>query len=450
MPARPRTRDATAVDFLPDADEIERRPLPRVARITSWLLVAMLVAFLVWAAVFEIDRVVVARGRLVTPLPNIVVQPLETSIIRSLDARVGQVVKAGQALATLDPTFAQADAAQLEARVRSLQTQSSRLAAELGGNGREGATGSDADSRLQSRLAGEREAAFAAQMRKFDETLGRLRASAATNRRDQQLLAARVQSLREIETMQSKLVDQQFASKVKLLEAQEKRLEVERDQQLAVNREAEIARELAAAEAEKAAFARNWRQKTMEEMLATARDKASLDEQLQKAARRRDFVTLVAPVDAVVLDIAKLSQGSVVREAEPMFTLVPLAPTLEAEVQIDSIDVGYVKTGDDVRLKLDAFPFQRHGSLAAHVRTVSEDAFRRDAGGNTSALDPGTDAFFLSRVDLAQTTLDRMPSHARLLPGMTLTAEIVVGRRSVMSYLLWPLTRALDTAAREP
>ncbi|MCU0868225.1 MAG: HlyD family type I secretion periplasmic adaptor subunit [Burkholderiales bacterium] len=448
MPAR--KRDAPVVDFLPDADEIERRPLPWLARVTLYALAAMLVAFVGWAALAEIDRVVVARGRLVTPLPNIVVQPLETSIIRTLDVRVGQVVKAGQALATLDPTFAQADQAQLEARVRSLQTQSSRLAAELGGDGRDGAKGSDADSRLQSRLAGEREAAFAAQMRRHEETIGRLRAAQATNRRDQQLLAARVQSLREIETMQSKLVDQQFSSKVKLLEAQEKRLEVERDQQLAINREAELARELAATEAEKAAFERNWRQKAMEEMLSTSRDKASLDEQLQKAVRRREFVTLTAPADAVVLDIARLSQGSVVREAEPMFTLVPLAPVLEAEVQIDSIDVGYVRHGDPVRLKLDAFPFQRHGAIDATVRTVSEDAFRRDAGGNTSTLDPGTDAFFLSRVDLRSTTLERMPAQSRLLPGMTLTAEIVVGKRTVLSYLLWPLTRAMDGAIREP
>jgi len=84
---------------------------------------------------------------------------------------------------------------------------------------------------------------------------------------------------------------------------------------------------------------------------------------LQKADKRKQLVSLVAPVDAVVLDMAKLSQGSVVQAAEKMFTLVPLGDTLEAEVSIDAIDIGYIKTGDSAHLKLDAFPFQKHGAL---------------------------------------------------------------------------------------
>ena len=128
-----------------------------------------------------------------------------------------------------------------------------------------------------------------------------------------------------------------------------------------------------------------------------------------------------------------------------MFTLVPLAADLEAEVQIDSLDVGYVKVGDVAHLKLDAFPFQRHGDIAAKVRTISEDAFRRDA-----SLGQGLDAYYLSRVELGNVQLKKMPSKARLLPGMTVSAEIVVGKRYVISYLLWPLTKALDESIREP
>ncbi|MFN7835474.1 MAG: HlyD family type I secretion periplasmic adaptor subunit [Burkholderiaceae bacterium] len=444
---------APVVEFLPDADEIERRPLPPYVRLTLHTLVAMLLAFILWATFSRIDRVVVAHGKLITPLPNIVMQPLETSIIKSIDVRVGQLVKKGQHLATLDPTFTQADQAQLRTQLRSLETQAQRLQQEIAGNGARAPVDSpagDADAQLQAQLATERQANYRAQRTRMEENIAKLRAGLETNRRDQQLLTERVASLREMENMQQKLVAQNFGAKLKLLEAQDKRQEVEREQQLARNREQELKRELASFEADKAAFDRSWRQKAMEDMLSTTRDRNTVSEQLRKADQRQKLVTLIAPADAVVLDIAKLSQGSVIKEAEPLFTLVPLNAELEAEVQIDSQDVGYVKLNDPVYLKLDAFPFQQHGALHGQVRTLSGDAFRRDTAGNPAAMGQGTDAFYLSRIRPDGLRLKKMPSQARLLPGMTLSAEIVVGQRSVMSYLLWPLTKALHESLNEP
>ena len=179
------------------------------------------------------------------------------------------------------------------------------------------------------------------------------------------------------------MVAQKFGAPLQLLEAQQRTKEVERDLELVGSREQELRRELAAFEAEKTAFEKGWRQKTMEDLLAVSRERDAVKEQLLKADRRQKLVTLVAPVDAVVLDIAKLSPGSIIREAETFFTLVPLNVALEAEVSIDSLDIGYIKRGDVVNLKLDAYPFQRHGTLGGKVRTISEDAFRRDAAAKT-------------------------------------------------------------------
>lgn len=437
-------KDVAAVEFLPDADEIERRPYPPSAKLTVHLLTGLLLVFLLWATFSEIDQVVVASGKLVTPLPNIVVQPMDTAIIQKINVRVGQVVKKGETLAMLDPTFAQADESELKTRLQSLETQSRRLEGELSGKpyADGGAAGNDAE--LQARLSQEREASYRAQLRKMEETVSRLRASLNTNTLDQQVLAARVRDLREIELMQEKLVAQKFSAPIRLLEAREKRLEVEREQQLAKNREQEIKSELSASEAEKTAFVKGWRQRTMEDLLSTSRDRDAIGDQLQKADKRHSLVVLTSPADAVVLEIAKLSQGSIAKVAEPMFTLVPLGAELEAEVQINSIDVGYIRQGDVARLKFDAYPFQRHGALDAKVRTISEDAFRRDAAGQ------GLDAYYISRINMGNSHLKNMPAQTRLLPGMTLTAEIKVGTRSVISYLLWPLTKTLDESIREP
>jgi HlyD family secretion protein len=441
-----RDRDATAVDYLPDADEIERSPVPRLARLTLHVLVLALVAFVAWASLSQIDQVVVAKGRLVNPLPNVVVQPLETAVVQNVAVRVGQVVRKGDALASLDATFTQADESQLRVRLASLQTQVQRLQQELSGKaGAARPAKGDADAQLQATLLVERQANYQAQQRKLAETAAKLRAAQATNRQDQQLVASRLKSLREIEAMQERMVAQKLGSPLQLLEAQQRSKEVARELELAISREQELRREAAAFDAEQTAFEKGWRQKTMEDLLTASRERDSVREQLQKAERRQNLVTLVAPQDAVVLEIAKLSPGSVVREAETFFTLVPLNVQLEAEVQVEAADVGYIRRGDHAHVKVATFPFQRHGTLDGEVRTISEDAFQRDPGARS-----GTDAYYLARLTLGDTALKNMADSARLLPGMTLDAEIVVGRRSVMSYLAWPLTKGLDEAIREP
>jgi HlyD family secretion protein len=408
-------------------------------------MLATLLSFLLWATYSDLDRIVMAHGRLITPLPNILVQPLETSIVQSIDVRVGQVVKKGERLATLDPTFAQADEVQLRKQLSSLETQSKSLESELSGGKVPDNAVADADSRLQAELSIERQANYQAQLAKMNENIARLQATLTTNRHDQQLLTEQVKPLLEIEGMQEKMVALNYGARVRLLEAQQRRQEVERNLQLSKNREQEIKRELASMEAEKTAFKKGWRQKMMEDMLSTSRDRNTVSEQLQKADKRRKLVTLTSPSDAVVLEIAKLSLGSVAQGGGTFFTLVPLGTELEAEVMVDAMDVGYVKLGDPSRLKLNAFPFQRHGFLEGEVRTISEDAFRKETDPSQNL-----DAFYKSRISLSNLHLKRMPERARLLPGMTLTAEIVVGKRSVMSYLLWPLKRALDESMQEP
>jgi HlyD family secretion protein len=356
-------------------------------------------------------------------------------------------VRKGEVLATLDPTFVVADETQLRTRLHSLETQVASLQQELDGPAAApGPSAPSQDQQLQAALRSERQANYQAQQARLGESIGRLRAALATNRQDQQLIASRLRSLQEIESMQEKGVAQKFGAALQLLEAQQRTKEVTRELELASSRERELRRELAAAEAEKQAFERGWRQKTMEDLLAITRERDALNEQLEKASKRQRLVTLTAPVDAVVLEIAKLSPGSIVREAETFFTLVPLDVVLEAEARIDSPDVGYVKPGDLVRLKIDAFPFQRHGMLQAKVRSISQDAYLRDAstpGGISSA-------YYLARITIGEPRLENMKADARLLPGMTLSAEVVVGDRSVVSYLVWPLTKGLHEAIREP
>ena len=436
-------KDETEIEFLPDADAIERGPLPKFVRLTLHTMLLAFVSFIIWACVSPLEKIVIAHGKLVNPLPNIVVQPLDTSIITSIDVRVGQVVKKGQVLATLDPTFTAADETQLRMRLESLDTQAAGLRAELTGKPTiSGGKGDDAQ--LQAQLSNERKANYEAQKTKMDQNIARLKAGLETNKHDQLILAQRVKSLREVEAMQEQLMAEQFGAKMHLLEARDRRLEVERDMDLQRNKAIEMARELAAAESERAAFEKSWRQKSMEDLLNATRERDGINEQLTKADKRHKAVQMIAPADGVVLEIGKLSVGSIVREAEPLFTLVPLGAELEAEVQIDSMDVGFIKPGAAVHLKVDAFNFQEHGMLEGKVRFISQDSFKRDAADKGSGLDQ----YYLSRIPY--TGKLHNTKGAQLMPGMTVTAEVVVGHRTVMSYLLFPLTRAMNESIREP
>ncbi len=435
---------AWAVAFLPDPDELEKRQLPAGLNLTMYLLLGLFASAIAWACLFEVDMVVMGRGKLVTQQPNIVIQSFETAQITALKVSAGQVVKKGQILAVLDPTFVTADLAQAQDRLKSLDAELRRIDQEQAGKAYGGGR-RNRDEALQSSLQAERQASFQAKLLRLDEGIGRLKATLATNESDIAAQEARMKSLLEIEAMNEELTKQNFQSKLKLLESRERRQEVEREMVSTRNRTLELRKQLAEAEAEKLSFAKDWRQKSTEDLVAVRRERNSVAEQVNKAERRSRLIELAAPADAVVLEVAaNKSTGSVVRESEQLFTLVPLGVALEAEIQIESQDIGFVKLTDPVRLKIDAFPYQKHGLIKAELDKLGQDAFTRDSG--TGAARP---AFYVGRTRVNMNELHNLPKQTQLIPGMTLSAEIVVGKRSVMSYVMYPVMRGLSEAATE-
>ena len=132
-PATPPAKrlDQAAVAFQPDAVVIEERPLPRVARGVVYIVAALIITAAVWASLAQVDRVVTARGKLITIDPMIVVQPPETAVIHSIDVGVGDTVKAGTVLATLDPTFTESQEVATRERLNSMRAEAARLTAEI-------------------------------------------------------------------------------------------------------------------------------------------------------------------------------------------------------------------------------------------------------------------------------------------------------------------------------
>jgi hemolysin D len=243
--------------------------------------------------------------------------------------------------------------------------------------------------------------------------------------------------------MRRDLHERQTGSRLQLLEATSQVLTLRGQFNDLKNRESELLHEQSAIMADSQAFTGEWQRKLSEELIQTRRERDDVAERLAKAERRSSLVSLIAPVDAVVLEMAKLSVGSIVKDAEPLVKLVPLNVPLELEVEIAARDIGLIEPGAPVRIKLDAFPFQRHGTLDGDVRTISADAFQRPA-------DQTGGAYYRTRVRLLNTHLRDVPENRILGPGMVVQAEIKVGTRSVLSYLLYPVIRMLDESIREP
>ncbi|AWB08128.1 HlyD family type I secretion periplasmic adaptor subunit (plasmid) [Azospirillum humicireducens] len=458
-PARRRTAlpapsPGFALDYLPDGAAIEHAPLPRAARSTLYVLAGLLVALVLWAGFAQVDRIVTAGGRLVTTAPLVVAQPLETAVVRGVDVQVGDRVRAGDRLATLDPTFAAADLADLTAKLASVEAQIGRLRAELDGS--DFIPADTPDAAVQAAILERRRAEYRSRLASLDEKAGQLDSAIAAGRRAQAGLAERLAVVGEVEDIRRQLQERQTGSRLTYLEARVERLRLRDELTALQDREQASAHELRGVQADRAAFIDEWRRKTAEDLVEQTRQRATLVEQIAKAERRRSLVTLTAPVDAVVLEVAKRSVGSVIREAEPLVTLVPADVPLEVEAEIPSRDIGLVRVGDVVRVKLDAFPFQRHGTLPGEIRTISADAFTHDpaqgaqGAANSDGPRPTAGAVFRTRIRLADTRLEEVPEGTRLSPGMVASAEIRVGTRSVLSYFLYPVIRVLDEGIREP
>ena len=433
-----------AVDFQSDARKIDERRPPWIMRATLYALVAAIIIAVTFAAIAKVDRIVVAPGKLVTTAATLVVQPLETSVVRSLNSRVGDIVRQGETLATLDPTFSEADADQLRGRIKSLAAQIHRLENELDDTPYEPGV-RDEETRLQATIWTRRTEQNRARLAAFDQQIRHIEAEMATKSADRVALEARLGVANELEAMRASLLQKELGSRINYLDAKSQRLQIEREIQLATNNLTELQLDLVRYEAEKTAYLAEFRQKTAEELVRTRRDNDAAVKQLDKAARRNAVTVLTAPADAIVLEMAQRSVGSVMKEAEPLYTLVPLDSPLEAEVSVEGIDIGRVETNADARLKLEAWPFQKHGTLSGKVRIVSDDAFTPDP-----KKDGQQRPYYKARVEMTATDLRDVPRSFRLIPGMAVTAEIKAGERTILAYFLYPLLRGLDESIREP
>lgn len=431
--------------FQSETQAVLARVMPRRAFGFLHVLTAMLALAVLLMAVVPLDRVVSGSGMIVPVKGSLFVQPLDRAIVREIRVRQGDIVRKGQVLATLDPTFARATLDQYELRGTANRAMVERLEAEANGTAY-APSKKDVDSDIQVSIFQQRQSELRQSLADFDGRIAALQASQAralgnaATYREQLAIATRIRDMR------ATLEERGFGSKLNTMIASSDRTSVERQAQESRHEAAQIRSELAALRAQREAFASKWRNDVAAQLALARRQMNDDSGEATKARKISELVNLTAPEDGVVLDLGDASVGSVVEpgRSRPLFTITPIGGRLEAEIAVRGQDIGFLERGERVTIKLDAYDFLRHGTAHGVITSISEGSFTQDSDG--ARREP----FFKVRVRIDDVRLTNVPRDFRLIPGMTLTGDILVGHRTMLSYLLSGAQRAGAEAMREP
>lgn len=453
--------------FLPAALSLQETPPHPAPRRTAIALCALFTLGVLWACFGEVDVVAVASGRVIVSEHSKLVQPLETAVIRAIHVHDGDSVRAGQPLVSLDATTALADTERLQDEHRAALIDALRAETLLNGvaesvpvTGLPTAlrlpTAADVSTDVQNRsrdLVHTEWQDIRARMGRLEAELARRQAEEQTAREVLAKLEATVPLARQREADFKTLTTQGFVAGHAGQDRQRERIELERDQATATARLTEAQAAVAETRQTRAAYLAETR-RTLKDRSVQARLKlAQLAQEDRKASLRHQQTTLTAPVSGTVQQLAIHTAGGVVTPAQVLMVIVPgHEAVLSAEVSIDNKDIGFVQPGQRAEIKLETFNFTRYGTVPATVQWVSADAVsaQQPAPGSDGKPSVTTSAAnFPARLTLAQPTMRIDGKDIRLTPGLNLSAEIKIGRRKIIDFLLSPFRQRVSDSFRE-
>lgn len=437
----------------PSAAVLATRPIG-AARGVVWVVSAAVISFFLAAGLIKIDKVVTAQGKVISEARTLVMQPLDTAIVRAISVHEGQFVHQGDMLAELDPTFAAADLGTLREQVRSYQAEVDRLTAEADGKPYAPPLDSDA-TRLQAAVFTQRAAEKTFKLENYQEKIDSLETTIARSLAEANYYRQRLAVASDVEGMRRELQDLKVGSRLNSLSAADNRIEMTRYLTLSQNNAEAATRDLRAMIAERDAYLQNWRAEALQNLTDQGRKLSDAEEQLKKAALRRQLVELRAPEDAIVLTVAKVSVGSVLQTGSQFITLVPASAPLLVEANAAGSDAGFLHVGDQVAVKFDTFPFTQYGDAEGEVKVISPDSFSQSDAANPLSDQPhdpvpGARIFYRVRISLDRIKLHGVPEGFKVAPGMPVTADIKVGRRTILNYLLGRVMPVASEGMREP
>lgn len=438
-----------ALDFAPDLLAIQERPPERLPRAILASVVALVAILLAWAAFAKLDIVASADGRLVPASFTKVVQPSEAGVVSEILVKDGDAVRLGQVLLRMDARLSTADTQALGTDVALRRLTLQRIDAELGGRSvRSAALGDRADLYIQvdNQFKARREA-YEDALAQETEALNKARGELAAAQQVLHKLAQTAPVYRQSAEAYRKLVAEGFVGEIAA--AEKLREAVEKEQDLRTQAATVGSLEAAIAQGEKriAAVRSQYRSQLEDLRVETLAILNRSAQEFEKSNVRAGMLEVRSPADGIVKDLAVMARGAVVAAGAPLLNVVPVGESLQAEVLLKNEDVGFVGTGQAARIKVAAYPFQKYGMLEGSVSLVSADA--ADPRQVPPGQAPQLTYRALLKLDAAALHSAATGEALPLTPGMLVTAEIHQGRRTVLEYLLSPVRKVAQEAARE-
>lgn len=444
------------LDFAPDLLHLQEdlpSPLPRI--VLRGLLL-LLLALIVWTMFGRLDVVAVADGKLIPSTYLKIVQPAEAGIVREITVRDGQHVQAGEVLVRMDANISEADSKSIRQAREYKSLELRRVEAEIQNLPFERQP--EDSPELFSRILAEYHSnrlALEDNVQTEKAALQKSRHDLAANLELQRKLEETLPSYKAQEAAYEKLGKVGFAGSLMVLDKQRERIEREQDFHAQQYNAESLKANILQSERRIAQIFSDYRRKLEAERVSTYAEVQRLDQEWAKQAHRNSLLELRAPQAGIIKDLATHTPGTVVSPGTVLMTLVPNDEQLLAEVWVKNTDAGFVREGQEVQVKLFAYPFQKYGMVTGEVLQVSADSTDRSPGSNNQQT--GADASQPASAQFSYRALIKLQSQhlafdsqqLNLTPGMQVAAEIKLIDQTIMEYLLSPVRKAFHEAARE-
>lgn len=377
-------------------------PLPRVMW-AVYLMLAAVVAAILWASVAQVDMVSRSEGRVVPDGKEQVIASLDSGLLRELLVKEGQQVEAGQELVRLDPTRVEAQQNEGQLRELAMIAQAARLQAEANGTP---LRFPDELKAVPALMSAETQA-FQARQRLLEESLASIERSAALVGKElkmaQDMSAKGLMS--DVEVMRlTRQVNEMRQSKVERLG--------------------------------------RFRQEATSELVKLQNELAMMKQQQVVRKDAMDRTVLKSPVRGLVKNIRINTIGGVVPMGSPIMEIVPIGSRMLVEARVSPADIGFIQVGQHAVIKLSGIDFNALGGLEGKVEQISPDAI-----GEANPLG-GDGRYYRTLIRAEQNNIRYKGETLAIIPGMTAAVEIKTGERSVLSFLMRPMMRSRE-ALRE-
>lgn len=430
-------RDRLQYEFLPAAEEIIEMPAAPLGALVVWLVAFLLVVALAWSYIGRIDIVAVANGKISTEGSTKIIQPAISGVVTSINVHEGQRVKKGETLLVLDKTTAEKDVATVNQSLNTARVERDilrRLA--VGGNTDDIINNADLPDEAKAMLrqfAGLQTALSAARQQAANGTISNYQQQLQFNQQAKNQLETNAQNLKNRKAEIEKQLPN--ANPVDKLRLQNELSNI--DQRITSADSAVLGQNQQLLQSQSALTqAQNQSQTQIAEtnsafnnQIITAEKRIiELENNLVKAKQILAQTTITAPVDGTILSLTVKTIGGVVNAGQQLAQIVPEKVPLYVDAALDNQDIGFVKSGQRVVVKVATYPFQRYDYLEGTVENISPDAIQDDKKG----------LIYKAKIKLNDDKSSKQ-NQLKLLPGMSVSAEITTGQRRIIEFFLDPL-----------